>query len=217
MSRNDIRSLLLEGLDRARGRLLALDLEVGGSVVNGFVGRVAERSEGVPLYVRFVLGDLLSGKRDVVADPNWLPTKLEGYYEEMLERLTVGTVHQALTPLACTLAVAKEPLTPGVLYELLAARRAVLKGMSGRGTVETALGILETMIKPSPTPEGNEGYVLYHPSLGDHMERSERTRDAVALARACMADAAARWKDRGEAGPYLFRHGLVALIRFGGG
>lgn len=217
MSENSIRAMLIEGMDRARKRLLALDREVGGRITNGFVESVTTRAQGLPLYVRFVLGDLLAGKREVVENPDWLPQSLAAYYEKVLERLSVGILQQTLTPLACTLAIAREPLDVPALHALLAQRDVVVAGAAGLETVTQALAAIATMIRRAPTADGETGYTLYHHSLQEHMATSAQTRQAVETAEVAVAKAAAAWEEaaRGGAARYLFRNGVAHLAEVG--
>lgn len=212
MSKDDIREILLEGLGTARKQVLALDLDVEGGLENTFIDQVAAKADGLPLYVHYLLTDILSGKRTLAIDAGSLPEGLAGYYAQAFERTTVGSVHQALTPIACTLAVVKEPLTTAELHGLLAARRIVTPGGKGQRTTVDALALLGPMIRTNLTA-GHERVSLYHETLVDYLAGSDHTGDAFATARAAFADAAEAWpRGYDQLAPYLFRHGIFHLL-----
>ena len=112
MRDGDVRTMLLEKVGPLRTRLLKGDRDAGEAVVNPFITRVAENAHGLPIYVTYVVGDVLAGKiaPDVVGAAA-LPPSLAAYHERLLERCEVGDLRQVLPPLVGTLAVAREPLT----------------------------------------------------------------------------------------------------------
>lgn len=80
--------------------------------------------------------------------------------------------------------------------------------------VSQALAALASMLRRAFTPDGAEGYTLYHHSLRQHMHDSATTRDAVALARQALCQAALPIDDRVTA-PYLYRQGITHLLEVG--
>jgi len=77
-----------------------------------FVGLLAERCDGVWVYVRYVLEELRIGLRsaDAIAD---LPTGLRDYYIDQIRHWQDDTAwDKALLPLLATLGVAQEPPLP---------------------------------------------------------------------------------------------------------
>ena len=133
MRAGDVRTMLLEKTGPLRTRLLKGDRDVGEAVVNPFITRVAENAQGLPIYVTYVVGDVLEGKiaPDVVGAAA-LPPSLAAYHERLLERCEVGNLRQVLPPLVGTLAVAREPLTAAALADLLARRTVVGRGRRPR-------------------------------------------------------------------------------------
>jgi hypothetical protein len=190
MSEGDIRTMLLEKIGPLRKRLLRGDREARDRVVNPFVERVAKNAEGLPIYVKYVVGDVLSGKVSPES-PNQLPPSLAKYHEELLRRCSVGDLQQVMTPLAATLAVAKEPLTAEELAALLVRRNLLRGGEEAVEKVRQALSAIGTMVSLAPDPDGGEGYTLWHHSLREHMLTSPQTTEAVATARTALSSAAA--------------------------
>ena len=87
MCEEDVRALLLDRLSRGRARncFLSRDDEREGRIHNAFLERLVERSEGVPIYLNHVIGDLQSGR--LTADQEaQLPKGLAEYHERLLER-----------------------------------------------------------------------------------------------------------------------------------
>lgn len=91
MREEDIRGMLLDRIGALRKRLLAQDREKGDAVLNPFIERVARCAAGLPLYVKYVVGDVLGGRYRVLDGEENLPDGLHAYHEELLRRLGVGT------------------------------------------------------------------------------------------------------------------------------
>ncbi|MFO1419568.1 MAG: NACHT domain-containing protein [Candidatus Competibacteraceae bacterium] len=227
MDAGDIRTLLLERIGPLRKHLLRHDQEQGECIGNPFVEKVAraaadlplyvkekvaQAAVGVPLYVKYVIDDIFAGRYRVLDGHERLPPSLSAYYEELLRRLSVGDLHQVLTPLAATLAVALEPLDTEALAALLYRRgKLVPEGEAGLRLVERGLSAIASMLKRAPTPDGQDGYTLYHLSLRQHMTTSEHSRAAVATAREVLGDLALDVAPD-TAAPYLYRCGIIHLL-----
>jgi WD40 repeat protein len=214
MGAGDIRTMLLEKIGPLRKRLVSRDRDQGDAVVNPFVDRVAESAGGLPLYVTYVIGDVLSNRFRALDAGERLPPSLAQYHEELLKRCEIGILRQALTPLACTLAVAHEPLTAEALEEILRRGNVLPEGEDGLPLVKRALAAIASMLRRSTTPEGAEGFTLYHHSLRQHMEESPETKPALATARRNLCGLAQdpRGKEM-PAAPYLFRQGITHLTQ----
>jgi hypothetical protein len=214
MDSGDIRAMLLEKIGTRRKQLLKNDQEAGEQIINPFVERVAQAVQGLPLYVTYVVGDVLGNRFRMLDAGERLPPSLAAYHEELLRRCTVGTLHQVVTPLAATLAAAHEPLTPVALAVVLHRRTLVPDGEHGVQLVYEALSALASMLRRAFTPDGTEGYTLYHHSLRQHMCDSATTRDAVELVRQALSQAALHVGDDAAA-PYLYRQGITHLLETG--
>jgi hypothetical protein len=215
MSEEDIRTMLLERIGPLRKKLLRGDRDAGNRVVNPFVERVAKNAEGLPIYVKYVVGDILEGK--VSPDPGWpLPPSLAKYHEELLRRCSVGILQQVLTPLAMTLAAAREPLGEHALTALLRAGNVAPEGGDGVAVVRRGLSALGSMLRRSTTPDGGSGYALYHHSLRQHIESSAEQAPALATAHANLCNCASRLRDwHAVEAPYLLRWGPEHLAERG--
>ena len=87
MSTGDIRTMILNKIGPLRKKLLVQDQEQGELVINPFIDLVANRAAGLPLYVKYVIGDVLAGKYRVLDAHEDLPASLHAYHEELLRRL----------------------------------------------------------------------------------------------------------------------------------
>ena len=190
MTSSDIRGMILEKIGPLRRRLVAGDLERGDSVVNPFIELVTERAAGLPLYVRYVIGDVLNGKYQEMHGQEELPASLHAYHEELLTKLGVGDLQAVVTPLAATLACAHEPLAVRELEAILVWRKLFQAG-AGPELVNRALGVLSSMVSTTPDPEGEEGFTLFHQSLREHILQSGQMVQSVSLAKQAFADMAA--------------------------
>ena len=123
----------------------------------------------------------------------------------------MGALHQVLTPLAATLAVAREPLSAEELAALLARRRVLSGAQAGLPVVHQALAAIAAMVDLAPDPDGGEGYTLWHQSLREHMLASAEMAEPVLTARATLAEAALA--PAGDAATrYLYRQGIAHLL-----
>lgn len=122
-----------------------------------FVDLLADRSEGVWVYLRYVLADCRAGTRSPGALEE-LPFGLGAYYGAQLDRWRQASDWAGeLLPLLATLGVAGEPLTAATL--------ALMAGVPDVGSVRRWCG---TALRPllSVTTAGDERlFEIYHASL----------------------------------------------------
>jgi WD40 repeat protein len=218
MSEADLRALILTRVARLRYDVLSLDIEGRDGVRNVLVSAVAARARGLPLYATLVIDDLVRGQLRVATASEDLPESLELYYEALLRRYAINDLHQVLTPLIATLAMAGEPLGIDALHALLCLRTLVEPTPAGQRLVVRALEAAGAMLKPASTPEGERGYMVYHETFRQHVaELSAQTRQAAATTRAAFAEAALRWHDPAlePAACYLARQGVIHLLLAG--
>ena len=149
MHSEDIRGMILEKIGPLRKQLLAQDREKGNTVLNPFIELVIQRAAGLPLYVRYVIGDVLNGKYRVLDGQEDLPANLHAYHEERLRRLGGGDLQAVVTPLAATLALRE-------LAALFVGRKLVHAG-DRRELIERALAAIASMVATAPDPEGEVG------------------------------------------------------------
>ncbi len=162
-----IRAMLVEHLGRLKYELFERD----EGERNRFVEAVARKSEGLPLYVRMVIEDLKAGR--LTWNEKDLPEGLGAYYENLLERLKVSDVATVLTPLFCLLAWAKEPVTEGTMNFLLQTHD-LAKTPRWSELFRRALEHGHLMLQRRPTPDGEEGWTIYHDSFRQHLLESEK-------------------------------------------
>ncbi len=209
----DVRTMLLEKIGPLRRRLVANDRDVDDVVVNPFVERVTQCAQGLPLYVTYLIGDILAGRFRALDAGERLPPSLERYHEQLLMRCAVGIVHQVVTPLSATLAISHEPLSVATLVEALRESNLLPDGDEGPLVVKRALMALGSMVRRSKTPDGDEGYGLYHHSLRQHMEQSAETKVVLSTARKRLCEFVMRagGSDSGLIPSYLLRQGINHL------
>lgn len=191
MTENDVRGMLLERIGPLRKRVIEQDSKDGDDIVNVFVQRVVKYAQGLPIYVNCVIGDIYNNKYTALnaGDAARLPKSLEKYYEELLRRCAVSTLGQVMTPLAALLAVAEEPITPDAAVDLLH-RANILPRSEGRDMISRALTALGSIVRRTTTPDGQDGYCLYHQSLRKHMQHNKDTIGVLETARIILYRAA---------------------------
>ena len=173
---------------------------------------MAQCAQGFPLYVAYVIGDVLSGRLRALDAGERLPPSLAQYHGELLRRCAVGILNQIVTPMAATLAVSHEPLSLSTLVYILHFSD-LLPDEDGQQLVRRALLALGGMLKRSQTPDGEEGYQLYHHSLRQHMQESQETRGALDTARQRLCKIIVRALESRDwsASNYFLRYGVNHL------
>ncbi len=214
MREEDVRGMILEKIGPLRKKLLGKDAEHDGKVINPFIRLVTERAAGLPLYVKYVIGDVLGGKYRVLDGEEELPDSLHSYHEELLRRLGVGDLQAVVTPLAAILATSYEPLSVRELVAILVHRK-LLTEEGARQMVEKGLAAIASMVRSAPDPEGEVGYCLFHQSLRDHMTGSDQMTHSIATAREAFADLAQQENQPDVLRNYLLRCGIDHLLEVG--
>ena len=179
MSKGDIRTMLIERIGPIRKKLLINDREDGNTIINPFIDRVAEHAHGLPIYVTYVIGDILSNRYSVLDERENLPPSLEAYHETLINRYSIGSLNQVITPIVTALSIAREPMSVSAINQLLGERGIVTKDERGENIVIRALGIISTLIKRTRSAFGTDVYTLFHHSLRQHILNSESTLMAV--------------------------------------
>jgi tetratricopeptide (TPR) repeat protein len=213
MQSEDIRAMLMEKVGPLRKKLLKQDREEGATLVNPFIEKVCEHAAGLPLYVNYVLGDVLSGRYRVLDGDEALPQSLHAYHEELLRRLGIGDLQAVVTPLVATIACAYEPLSTQEIIAALRFRK--LLGKDGGPLVERALAAVASMLRTATDPEGGLGYTLFHQSLQDHILQSPQMTHSVSTAREALADLSELESPPECLEKYLLRCGVEHLLQEG--
>tara|TARA_B100000963_G_scaffold102030_1_gene88275 strand:+ start:1650 stop:5513 length:3864 start_codon:yes stop_codon:yes gene_type:complete len=211
MQIQDIRSMLLERIGLFRNKLLAGDKEKGDEVVNPFIDLVAKRAEGLPLFVNYVTQDVQQGNYPLDGTAN-LPKGLTAYHEKLIEGLGVGALKELLTPLVATLAMANEPLAEQEIITFLRLRDRIPDGEAGDKLVTKGLAAIASMLRRAPDPEGEDGYMLHHLSLREHILTTETMSYPVEQARKAFAKAAMSPDEEASISNYLYRTGIDHLL-----
>ena len=211
MQTQDIRSMLLERIGLFRNKLLAGDKEKGDEVVNPFIDLVAKRAEGLPLFVNYVTQDVQQGNYPLDGTAN-LPKGLTAYHEKLIAGLGVGALQALLTPLVATLAMANEPLAEQEIITFLRLREEIPDGEAGDKLVAKGLAAIASMLRRAPDPEGEDGFMLHHLSLREHILTTDTMSHHVEKSRKAFAKAAMSPDDEETISNYLYRTGIDHLL-----
>ena len=198
MNDNDVRAMLLEETGPFKYALLAQDsaeADAEGRIVNPTAEAVVLRAHGLPLYVRHVIADVLSGHFRFQDLAGKLPAGLIGYYDDLLRRLGVGDLQALLTPLVSTLAWAMAPLNEESLHLLMVRRKSLREGETGRATLRRGLQALQAMIRVASSPDGDYGYELNHLTFREHVRRAEALSNANATTQDELCQLAVGWEE----------------------
>ncbi len=225
MGAGDIRSMVIERIGPMRQKLLTRDREIEGEagVDNPFIARIAERADGLPLYVTHVIGDILSGRIRSFEPTTPLPRGLTSYQDQLLDRCHAGAIASVSTAIIGLLAVAREPLSFVQLLEAISPPLAVvptpliLDRDRARRHLEHALSVTAPLLERAQTPEDAEAFRLNHHSLRQRILESEATRDIAEAQERVLATlcAAVPGPDEQPFLHYAVRHGSVHLCAAG--
>lgn len=217
LSADDVRAILLERLARGnvRRRLIERDVEKDERVLNPFMQRVLERSEGLPIYVNHVVGDLLSGRLSPDQEA-LLPNGLRAFHEQLLARCAIGALQQVLTPTAAILGIVRRAMDAREIGDLLTRANLLTDDDTVLSVVNDALAALAPMLRRSQRDDGVDGYSLFHHSLRQHLHESASMRIVLATARENLRRASAAPGSIGRpAARYLYRFGVSHLMEGG--
>jgi hypothetical protein len=205
MSSVDIRWMLLKGLGKAAYDLVRRDQDAGDMADNPIVNRVTASADGLPLYVHLFLQDVLRGSRSL--DDRTLPQGLPAYFRAMIERMGLSDKARDLPLLVSLLARAEEPLDESTLATLLLVGEA--GGASTRkARVDDALAFGRMLLRRAPTPEGVEGWALYHKSFRDEIAITPGLAGVREEAAHALARLAEQWATlEGNPRNHAFRRG----------
>ena len=203
MSAPDIREMLMQGLDGAKAKGLIKqdnDENANAPPANAYIEAILEKAEGLPLYVHYVIEDILTNQKTF--DIKQLPAGLTAYYTEMLERLGISDEKKYLHDVIAVLASSDEPLDRTALALLLGDEAA--DPTYEQAFIERVLNLGRSMLKETQTAEGTFGYTLYHTSFRDHVIIAlQRT---VNTARKTLYEKAMKWQ---ELEPGILRNHLL--------
>jgi WD40 repeat protein len=211
MAEDDIRALLLERIGPGRKRLLARDVESEGTLRNRFIELVTQRSDGLPIYVNYAIGDLNSGRLSP-EHPEQLPRSVNAYHEELLRRAAIGDLQAIATPVLCLLALAFEPLTVTEIASLMV-RCGRLTNMRIE-LVERALLAIGSMVRKRAAEGADDRFMLFHHSLREHILESPELSETLSTLKEALARNAFSPGDD-EASTYLYRFGVQHLLASG--
>ena len=191
------------------------------AIYNAAVQAVVRRAGGLPLYVRHVIHDLVSGDFHVEELERRLPLGLNAYYDSLLQRLALGELQALLTPLIVTLACAVAPLEEETLLLLLVRRKVLQQGDDyDRALLRRGLEALGSMIHRTVVPSGGHGYEPYHLSFREHIRTDEAglIGRENAKARDSLCTLTQDWSSIPRGHParhYVLRYGPQTLLQVG--
>jgi hypothetical protein len=219
MSTGDVRALLYQELGEQKYELLGLDRrDAAGNLTNALVEAIVAKSEGLPLYVRFLVEDLLTGHFELTGRlKSKLPQGLSAYYEDLLERSGIDDVQGMLPNLLGAVVWAQGPVAEELLFELLRRLDQVSPREEERLRADIRQGLqrVASMVRLAALPEGGLGYEPYHTTFRDHFRGSTaRLGRTNNRAREAFVRLTKDWRNVREAAArrYVFRHGPQHLL-----
>jgi len=225
MLSDDVREMLVSELEGpARRRLLGRDADLSDTarLANDFIDAVTTNSQGLPLYVRLVLGEAKQRSTLRDFDPSVLPATLEEFYGRLSRRFSLGGLQQYTPRVMAALAIAKEPLSAETLLAILRAGNTfgppATPEIASRQkvTLSQVLSVVSTLVEYESTPDDETGYSLAHLSLREFLTDESRCPDmeeALATARIAIARYCCdRSLLQGPARTYIIRNAIHHLI-----
>ena len=186
-----------------------------------FVKAVCERSQGFPLYVRYIIGEIKSGRLKRLDDTEELPRDLQFFYRRMLSRSSISTLALVSPQLLCLMAAAREPLSA----EQLAGRQhcptwpildAEDNQCNATEYVLQTVHSLATMLRTARSASGDSGFTVYHHSLREYLRSAVNIRDTYRAALRWFADIECKTLPISDCEcfeGYVARHGVTHLLQ----
>lgn len=177
--------------DAERGRLV---VRIDRISETPFVQQIVEMSDGHPLYVRYVIGEIRSGALSKLDGSEELPKGIREFYRRMLSRSSVSTLAQVSPQLLCLLAAAKEPLSALQLshrqncerWPILRDDETCSKAL--RYSHQTVQALAAMLREAVSVEDGQRAHTVYHHSLRDYLSETLAIQDTYQAARAWFAD-----------------------------
>ncbi|MFZ2955908.1 MAG: HEAT repeat domain-containing protein [Candidatus Ozemobacteraceae bacterium] len=194
-------------------------------VTNNLLQRVFELSDGLPVYVNCLIGEILQNKLKNFESGDFLPIGLGEYFDKLL----VGYSQESSGPLnlaiLCLLAVAHESLDEEALREILVGGEYLPEedDAESRNLVQRSLSELSQVIRLSTNADGREGFTLYHDSLRKHLNsnKTHEVKSGIALAKQKFCKLTLNREMRQGPGKpakgYFLRQGIRHLLESGKG
>jgi WD40 repeat protein len=216
MGEGDVRAMLIERIGSRRFSLLKGDRDNGDRVSNPFIANVVEAASGLPLYVELLIRDILGNRFRALDAGEKLPPSLGAYFEELLRACRISVIEGLKPHLIATLAVAREPLPAAALSHILVHGGIVPDDKQALPSVLRSLAAVGSMVKRVQTPNAQDGFMLYHHALRQHLETSPDANGLLLLARNRLCGLAVELvgASRAPAG-YLQRWVVTHLVEVG--
>lgn len=217
MRLEDVRTMLLEGLAGSmRDKLIDKDREAGNRVLNPFIERVAAYADGLPIYVHYVLDDAANNRLTDFDENAPLPESIKDYHNRLIGHLSLDGAWYITPHITAMLAVAREPLTAEALTDLLIQSYLLPEDAESPALVKAGLSALGSVVCRADTPEGDEGFTIFHRSFRQHIMSSSETKTPILLAQSAFCRLAGLPNGMDRPGSrYLFRWGITHLVEAG--
>lgn len=210
-------SWLIDDMDGAMYRVTRVGDELVvwlETVRSSFIDSVVKKSDGLPLYVRYVVKDILEGRLRRLDGEEPLPEGMTGYYERLLTPYGIGTLQTLVTKVICLIAIAREPLTQSQILACI--EDELSRKESAERWFPKVMLSLSSLLREENNPSSAEhSYGIYHHTLRKHLDENENIRASVDRARDWMSERSHIEGSLDEAGPfagYVARYGAVHLI-----
>ena len=148
MTKDDIFQMVLEKIGPLRRKLIQNDIEIENEISNPFIEQIWRFSEGIPLYVTYVIGDILSNRINYFdGKSDTLPPSIYAYHQELLKRCSISIHQQVLPRLVSTISIAKEALPFDVILSLLRKQGYLDESEKARKVLHESLTYVSPMLR----------------------------------------------------------------------
>jgi len=208
-----IRAMLTAHLGRIKYDLFARDSNDNGLYRNEFIEVLVKKSDGLPLYIRMLIEDILTGKW-TIDDENRLPNGLPAYFEQILGNLRVSSIGGVLTAIFSLLACSKEPITKSAVKSLLSDYH-LRRTSNWETTFQESFEFGHMMLRRAATPDENEGWTFYHEGFREHLLSTEVVKPDIEWSQQTWLKYCIQILSENEdfsLAPYIFRKGIEHLL-----
>lgn len=217
LDKGAIREILLEGTGRKKYDFLKRDIPGQTALANPFLESLVSRAGGLPLYIRFVVSDILTGRLTFL-DETALPNGLTAYYSRLLHQGQIGDAAFLATPLQVLAALLEEPWNDCAFYVFFSWMGLIPPGDKGLRAVRDALAAGSSTLRSVCSASGGTTYSCFHDSWRQYLLKADEVSSVrhlieLTLARAVHEESrlsSSRWLQR-----YFRVHGGRHLLQAG--
>lgn len=198
LNKHAIRRLIEAECGNKKYNLYSLDwMDKDGEYQNDFVEALVKRSEGLPIYIHFVIEDIKENRLNF-HDIHSLPQNLDVYYKTLMNRLKVNDLIDLTNRIFGILSWANEPLSFEDFYDIL--RDEYNKEMveDWKDILTDALSYGNVVLRKVKNRYGKASWILYHETFRYFLKNDKNSQIIRSRGLRLLIEWCEKWEDIGS-------------------